>query len=59
MTYRVEISYTRMDSYGMPCSADGVVYVDASSKREARKLAREKCIIAQLWKPRIGPALES
>ena len=56
MLYVVEIEYNATDHYGFHCRKSGVVHVVADNKSQARRMAREKCIIANMRKPKIGRA---
>ena len=57
MRYRVGTEWSGLDRYGLSVRKKGVVFVDAGNKREARRLAKMKCLIGGLLEPSVGKAV--
>ncbi len=57
MLYIVQIARNGHDYYGFDCEVGGVAFVDARNKSQARRLAREKLIIAGCGGIKIGRAV--
>lgn len=54
MLYVAEVTSSGFDRYGFSCRKTNLVHIDARNKKQAARLIREKCVIADLRNFQIG-----